>query len=188
MAHYRFVTTWDLGATPEEVWAYVGDPLRWTLFWPGLEDVRPLDAGAGERSYVLVFKSFLPYTLALDARLVSTDPPSELVIDTTGELQGRGLFELTPVSSQTTRTRLTWETDTTLLWMNLTAPLLRGLFEWNHDYLMRRAGDGLAARLGADVTHKEATGTSLIRALLPLTGLFVVLWLAGRTLARVGVR
>jgi len=32
--------------------------------------------------------------------------------------------------------------------MNRMAPLLRPVFEWNHDWVMRRGGEGIAARLG----------------------------------------
>lgn len=186
MGRYRFVTTWEFDAAPEDVWTYVGDPLEWTSFWPGLEDVRPLGREGGTPDYRLVFKSFLPYTLALDARIARSDPPRELVMDTTGELRGRGTFTLLRLGPRATRTRLVWETETTLLWMNLSAPVLRGLFEWNHDVLMRRAGNGLADRLGARVTHREATGTSLPRALLPLGGALLGLWLTVRLLARAG--
>ncbi len=90
-----------------------------------------------------------------------------MVLDTAGELQSRAVFVLTPLDAGATRTTLTWETETTLLWMNLAAPLMRGLFEWNHDFLMRKAGNGLAERLGARVTHREQTGTPLVRALVP---------------------
>jgi hypothetical protein len=32
--------------------------------------------------------------------------------------------------------------------MNLMAPLLRPVFEWNHDWVMRRGGEGISQLLG----------------------------------------
>ena len=40
---------------------------------------------------------------------------------------------------------------TTKAWMNLLAPVARPVFEWNHDWVMARGGEGIAesARLPA---------------------------------------
>ena len=44
-----------------------------------------------------------------------------------------------------------WNVSTTKPWMNLLAPLARPLFAWNHDWVMRNGGEGIAdaARLPA---------------------------------------
>jgi hypothetical protein len=42
-----------------------------------------------------------------------------------------------------------WSVATTKAWMNLVAPLARPVFAWNHDWVMRRGGEGLARELGA---------------------------------------
>jgi len=41
-----------------------------------------------------------------------------------------------------------WNVATTKAWMNLLAPLARPIFEWNHDWVMARGAEGLAALLG----------------------------------------
>ena len=38
--------------------------------------------------------------------------------------------------------------STTKPWMNLLAPIARPVFEWNHDWVMRNGGEGLASLLG----------------------------------------
>lgn len=170
MAEYRFVTTWTLTAPVERVWAEVGDPLRWKSYWSGLEDVRALseDAEPGpEARYELVFKSFLPYTLSLRARIDEYVARSRMVIRTEGELEGIAEFTVEDIAAGT-RTTLVWTTRTTKPWMNALAFVMRDLFAWNHDVLMRKAGDGLAALLGADVTQAEGSAPSLARALLPV--------------------
>ena len=176
MADYHFTTMWEFTASPGRVWDYVGDPIRWTDFWPGLKDVRLLDgpgAGGEGSTYLFVFKSFLPYELSLEGHVVSSEPPHLLVIETVGELEGTGTFHLEVPAKGIARTSLKWDTRTTVLWMNVVAPLMRGLFEWNHDFLMKQAGNGLAERIDARVVHKEATGTSLFRAVMPFVGHFL---------------
>lgn len=170
MADYRFVTEWKFDAPIGRVWTEVGDPLNWRLAWPGLEDVRALDPGAPPdpgATYELVFKSFLPYTLTLAARIDEHVEPRRIVMSTRGELEGTAEFDLEEVDGAT-RTRLLWTTRTTKAWMNALSFLLRGLFEWNHDVLMRRAGNGVARRLGVEVRHGEGTAPPLARALLPV--------------------
>ena len=152
------------------MWPEVGDPLNWKTYWTGLEEVRaaaPEGRPAVGAVYDLTFKSFLPYTLTLTARLDEYAPPHRMTFHTAGELQGVAEFVLDEVDGGT-RTRLVWTTHTTKTWMNVLAFLLRPLFEWNHDFLMRRAGTGLAERIGARVTHAEGSAPSLARALLPL--------------------
>ncbi len=183
MADYHFLTTWELAASPERVWEFVGDPERWPTFWPGMEDVSLVDgpgAGSEGSSYEFVFKSFLPYTLTLKGTIVEIDAPRRLVVETRGELQGTGVFTIEVPREGVARTQLRWATRTTVAWMNLTAPLLRGLFERNHDVLMKRAGNGLSEAMGAPVVHKEATGTSLGRAVMPLFGVAVATWMLRR--------
>ena len=175
MATYSFVSAWTIAAPPEDVWEFIGDPLRWKLFWPGLEDARLLDEDPGN-VYEFVFKSFLPFRLTFRGRMTSKEPPRRLVIETQGQLEGVGAIDLEPRLDGSTYARMTWNTRSTLLWMNLAAPLMRGLFEWNHDLLMERAREGLARRLGAPVIETEPSGTSLVRALMPLAALAGVVW------------
>jgi hypothetical protein len=42
-----------------------------------------------------------------------------------------------------------WDVHTTRPWMNLLAPLARPVFAWNHDWVMKRGGKGLARLLDA---------------------------------------
>ncbi len=69
--------------------------------------------------------------------------------------------------------------------MNLSAPLLRGLFEWNHDLLMKKAGEGLARRLDARVVEAGPGRASLGRALVPLGALGAGFWAVARLWGRV---
>jgi hypothetical protein len=82
-------------------------------------------------------------------RLTCVQPPSKLVAEATGELQGTG-WTLTSADDGTL-VRYTWDVRTTRWWMNLLAPAARPAFKWNHDQLMREGGESLARRLGTDL-------------------------------------
>lgn len=169
MADYRFVSTWEIAVPIADVWAEVGDPLNWVNFWSGLERTDVIeagDAGGVGTTYEFVFKSLLPYRLRLRATVTERRPCEHLRIETSGELVGVAVFDLSEVDGKTTST-LVWETRTTIAWMNAVAPLLRGLFEWNHDFLMKKAGAGLSRRLGAPVLHPKGSGPSLAVTLAP---------------------
>jgi hypothetical protein len=73
--------------------------------------------------------------------------PFLLEADAVGELAGVGrwrLFERDGV----TAALYEWNVSTTKSWMNLIAPLARPVFEWNHDWVMARGGEGIAELLG----------------------------------------
>jgi len=182
VATYSFVSAWKISASPETVWEYIGDPLRWQLFWPGLEDVKLLGdaSSSGAEAYEFVFKSFLPFRVALEGRVTSKQAPRRLVMKTRGQLEGIGTVDLQDSGDGFTHSQMTWDTRSTLLWMNLSAPLLRGLFEWNHDLLMKRAGEGLARRLDAPVVEAGPGRASLAQALVPLGALGAGFWAVAR--------
>jgi len=92
VATYSFVSAWKISASPETVWEYIGDPLRWQLFWPGLEDVKLLGdaSSSGAEAYEFVFKSFLPFRVALEGRVTSKQAPRRLVMKTQASSRERG--------------------------------------------------------------------------------------------------
>ncbi len=67
-----------------------------------------------------------------------------------GELAGIGRWRLFEQDGEVPVTAVVyeWNVSTTKPWMNLLAPIARPLFEWNHDWVMRNGGAGLAKLLG----------------------------------------
>jgi hypothetical protein len=100
------------------------------------------------------WKSKLPYRLSFDMETNRIEPPLLLEGIATGELQGRGLWQLSTEGRETI-VRYDWKVETTKRWMNLLAPLARPLFEWNHNVVMSWGAKGLAQRLGAGVVEQK---------------------------------
>jgi hypothetical protein len=86
--------------------------------------------------------------------MIRIEPPRLLEGIAKGELQGRGLWQLSSEDSETI-VRYDWSVETTKRWMNLLAPIARPLFEWNHNVVMSWGAKGLAERLGASVVEEK---------------------------------
>jgi uncharacterized protein YndB with AHSA1/START domain len=146
---YAFLTTWLLESPREPVWDAIYEQKQWPS-WRGVEEVVEIepgdDTGVGSHSR-LVWRSKLPYDLVFEATTVTVDKPRLIEAEASGELTGTGrwrLFEQDGV----TAVLYEWNVHTTKRWMNALAPALRPVFEWNHNWVMRNGGSGIADLLG----------------------------------------
>jgi uncharacterized protein YndB with AHSA1/START domain len=157
VAEYHFVSSWQIQAPIERVWAEISRAEDWPSWWKyvaAVQEMEPGDADGTGKRLRLTFRTRLPYTLSFDTRVVSVRPPSDLTAEASGELAGTGRWELTPAGGGTL-VRYYWDIRTTRAWMNLAAPLARPVFSWNHHELMREGGLSLGRRLGAEVTFPD---------------------------------
>lgn len=153
MARYEFLTTWLLRAPREAVWDAIQDTAAWPTWWRGVESVEELDGGDGARvgsRYRVRWRSFVPYSIQFDFEVERVELPVLMSGRATGDLDGTGTWRLYEQDGVTAVT-YDWRVSTTKPWMNLVAPLARPVFEWNHDWVMARGGEGLARRLGLEL-------------------------------------
>jgi uncharacterized protein YndB with AHSA1/START domain len=152
MAEYRFLTAWCLDAPIEAVWEALYASEAWPEWWKGVERVVVLEPGDEQRVGQVgryTWKSLLPYRLEFEMRTTKVEPPHLMEGEAQGELAGIGRWRLfTDGDGASTAVLYEWNVHTTRPWMNLLAPLARPVFAWNHDWVMRRGGEGLARRLG----------------------------------------
>jgi uncharacterized protein YndB with AHSA1/START domain len=148
-ADYHYVSTWQLQAPIERVWAAISQLEQLPAWYPAVQQVQTLTAGdpdgVGTRVRYLL-KGRLPMRLAFEATIARVDPPRELELQAEGDLAGRGRWELEQQGEVTT-VRYLWDVQTTRPWMNLVAPVARPLFTWNSKGVMLQAGQGLARHL-----------------------------------------
>ena len=157
MKTYEFVTIWRVKAPLESVWNEIYHSDEWPTWWKGVESVVEVrkgdEKGVGSiRHYT--WKSKLPYRLSFDMQTIRVEPPRLLEGIAMGELQGRGLWQLSTEGSETI-VRYDWNVETTKSWMNLLAPIARPWFEWNHNVVMSWGAEGLAKRLGVSVIAQK---------------------------------
>jgi hypothetical protein len=151
MAEYAFLTTWLLESPREPVWEALHDQASWPSWWRGVEEAEELrrppggeDVGSVAR---MVWKSLLPYRVEFEVTTTRVERPHLLEGSAVGELVGVGRWRLYEQDG-VTAVLYEWNVKTTKRWMNLFAPLLRPAFEWNHDWVMARGGEGIAKLLG----------------------------------------
>jgi hypothetical protein len=94
----------------------------------------------------MVWRSLLPYRVEFEILTTRVEPPTLLEGKASGDLAGVGRWRLYEQDG-VTAVLYEWDVRTTKPWMNRIAPLLRGAFEWNHDWVMARGGEGIAALL-----------------------------------------
>jgi uncharacterized protein YndB with AHSA1/START domain len=147
---YSFLTTWILDAPRDRVWEAIWESQRWPEWWRGVTSVVELEPGGQDGVGKLVrytWRSRLPYDLTFDMRTTRVSAPHLLEGAASGELVGIGRWRLFAEDSATA-VIYEWNVGTTKRWMNALAPLARPAFGWNHDWVMRNGGAGLASLLG----------------------------------------
>jgi uncharacterized protein YndB with AHSA1/START domain len=158
MAAYSFVTRWRVEAPIDRVFETIADVERWPSWWRGVRSVQLLARG-DEQGIGTVhrydFRSALPYSLVFEVRDTEIVRPTSLAGESSGELLGIGRWTLTAEAEAVTHVRYDWNIRTTRWWMNLLAPVSRGVFTWNHDVIMDWGREGLARELGVPVTDER---------------------------------
>ena len=158
MKAYEFLTIWRVKAPIENVWNEIYHSSEWPTWWKGVESVQEMrkgdDSGVGS-IHRYTWKSKLPYRLSFDMQTIRIEPPLVLEGIATGELQGRGLWQLSSENGETI-VRYDWRVETTKPWMILLSPIARPVFEWNHDVVMSWGAQGLRRRLGVDVVEQKS--------------------------------
>ncbi|TLM85745.1 SRPBCC family protein [Pseudarthrobacter sp. NamE5] len=162
MASYWFITTWKFVAPIGKVWEAVGDSASYPQWFSLVSSVSLVREGDRETGVGSVYRthvnSKLPYSLSFELETVRRIPPHLLEVTSAGELEGSGRWDLTEENGVTSAV-FHWYVRTTKPWMNVTAPLLRGIFALNHKKVMDEGGEQLARYLGArlvgNYSHEE---------------------------------
>ena len=186
MADYHYVSTWQLQAPIQQVWAALNDLEHLPTWYSGVQEARELTPGDAQgvgRRVRYVIKGRLPLRLAFEATTTRSLPPRDQELRAEGELAGTGRWSLDQHGDITTA-RYTWDVRTTRPWMNLLAPLARPMFTWNSRGVMLQAGEGLARFLGVPLVNAEFTAPSGLgaRRLGWAALAMLAVWLLGRKL------
>ncbi|MBK9270878.1 MAG: SRPBCC family protein [Saprospiraceae bacterium] len=146
---YHFVTEWKFEAPLELVWKEIYESENWPQWWKGVLSVDHLESGdengIGDRKKY-VWRSFLPYNLSFESKLVEKMLHRKLAGNVTGELEGSGVWTFEEQDGYTC-VRYDWQVRTTKRWMNFLAPIAKPFFEWNHNVVMEWGRVALEKRL-----------------------------------------
>ncbi len=155
MADYNFLTVWKFDAPLEKVYNAIHNADDYHQWWKGQSKVETIKRG-NELGVGAVKKfrtrSVLPYTLTYTGTVLEVEPLKKVVGTTTGELEGRGtwVFE---TENEMAVVKYYWVVKTNSVIMNFLAPVMKPIFEWNHDVVMKWGAEGLAKYLGCNLVE-----------------------------------
>jgi Polyketide cyclase / dehydrase and lipid transport. len=130
---YVFVTQWTLTAPAQRVFEILKDGVRYAEWWrPAYRSTVKIS----EKAVACVVRARLPYTLRFTTELVREETPREILLNSTGELAGTGHWTLQQDGS-VTRVRFDWRVRAEKPWMRFFSLILKPLFRWNHDWVMK---------------------------------------------------
>ena len=165
MARYRFLTTWLLEAPRQDCWDVLQDVLSWPEWWRGVQSVDQIDSGDEGRlgsCHRVRWRSRIPYPVEIEFVVDEVREPALMAGRASGALEGSGTWRLLE-DDGVTAVLFEWDVRTARAWMNALAPVTRPLFAYNHHWVMRQGGEGLARRLGVRIAGWDASTTSTSR-------------------------
>ncbi|HEX8226253.1 MAG TPA: SRPBCC family protein [Candidatus Saccharimonadales bacterium] len=146
---YDFKSTWLVSVPAEAVEAVLLNLETWTSWWPGLESasvVKPVDEVVGS-IITCTWRSPAGYRLHMRMMITEYVPGRYIRFKSVGDLEGQGSWSFISPDGASTRMDIIWQVSTTRPWMNASGPILRPLFVYSHNLLMRRGNKGLQAYL-----------------------------------------
>jgi uncharacterized protein YndB with AHSA1/START domain len=150
-ADFELITDWHIGADIYAVWQALNHPDYWPRWWPYVRAVEKLRSGDAEgvgSLYNIEWTSKLPYDITFEVETVEVVRNERIRALARGQLNGQGLWELSPDESST-RVRYTWRVNLVQPWMRRMRFIAAPVFRWNHNGVMRAGAVGLARHLHA---------------------------------------
>jgi hypothetical protein len=141
---YVFIDEWDVDAPADAVFDALADARTYPSWWkPVYIDVEadgPPAVGCVSRQH---FKGKLPYTLRQTSEIVRLDRPSEFEVHVVGDLEGHGVWTITPHAAGGVHVRFDWRVHGRKPVIRVLTPVLRPVFRSNHNWAIARAREGL---------------------------------------------
>ena len=136
-----------------DVWNVVKDSMQWFTWWKGMLSVTEIEAGDetglhNKRKYTC--RSLIPYKLCFTLHVVKVIEEKFIGGLADGALTGSGDMHFSyDAATNCTTVICKWHVGTTVKWMNAFSFMLKPVFAYNHNYLMRQGAKGLAKKLQA---------------------------------------
>jgi mannose-6-phosphate isomerase-like protein (cupin superfamily)/uncharacterized protein YndB with AHSA1/START domain len=145
---YAFTDEWDVAAPTTAVYEALADirtyPDWWRPVYLDVEADGPPAIGTVSHQH---FKGRLPYHLRTRSRINRLEPGHLIAADVDGDLNGHGVWTLTPTSAGT-HIRFEWTVRAARPLLRALTPLMRPLLRANHNWAIARAIAGLEPYLG----------------------------------------
>ncbi len=150
---YHFADRWRVEGTVDEVSAILEEAKDLPRWWPSVYlEVKELepdsdggDGGVG-KLISLRAKGWLPYTLRLNFRTISSRSPNGFTMEATGDLEGRGEWTFEQ-DGEFVDITYDWRILANKAFIRMLSFLLKPIFASNHKWTMRRGEESLKLEL-----------------------------------------
>jgi hypothetical protein len=138
-AEYRFLDHWVVPFPIERVYAAVGEPLNYPLWWSDVFVDATGDSGppAAGNKVTVVARGFLPYKLRFTLETTEVEEPTRIKSVLRGDFQGSGEWNLREEDGATIA-ELDWRPVVNKPIVKTLTPVLRPVFRSNHNWTMKR--------------------------------------------------
>ena len=154
---YYFITRWRVKASAEEVFAIISEPLEFPRWWPAVY----LEAqDLGDRRVRFHTRGWLPYTLWFETAVIDSIRPHRLVIRSTGDFEGRGIWSIVQNGKYCDIT-FDWKLMAEKPLLAALSFALRPVFEANHRWAMARGEESLLLELARSRARTPAELSAL---------------------------
>ena len=153
LSTYAFVTTFEVGAPPSDVFDLVVQPEPWLAHWGDVVDVDRRRAGGTDGAGSAIAGSVrapLGYRIGGRIDVVRAERPDVVEMQVTGTIRGSGRWLLNPTAAGTA-VRFSWQVRPAAAWLRVLTPVARPAFEAAHTTVVRRAVEAAALHLDAPV-------------------------------------
>jgi uncharacterized protein YndB with AHSA1/START domain len=181
---YHFVTRWRVKAASEEVYDIISQPLEYPRWWPAVYlDCRQTTAGARDgtgRCVQFHTRGWLPYTLRWEACTAEAASPHRIVVEASGDLNGRGVWSFAQ-DGDFTEITFDWNVEPAKPLLRYLTPVLRPVLDANHRWAMQQGEISLREEL---IRYRARVPEDLLDAAEPRGPVEVpVRWIAAGALA-----
>jgi uncharacterized protein YndB with AHSA1/START domain len=150
-AAYEFLDRWVVPQPIEAVYAAVGDPLDYPLWWSDVFVEANGDSGppAIGNKVSVVARGFLPYKLRFTLQTIEVEEPTRLKSVLRGDFEGTGEWRLHEEDGNTI-SELDWRPIVNKSFVKSLTPVLRPLFRSNHNWTMKRGQERILTYLAEE--------------------------------------
>jgi carbon monoxide dehydrogenase subunit G len=143
MGDFRFAGEWRIPADADRVYSALAEVEEYPVWWPGVAAARRIDEVSGE----IHIHKLLPVELVFVATQFTADPDRRLLVARfTGDLDGTGRWDITPVRGGT-RARYSEHIGIRIALARAIGPLARPVVHAGHERLMHLGERGLVRHL-----------------------------------------
>jgi len=151
MSDFSLTTRWLIPAPIDQVWDCLMATEHWSSWWryvARVDNAADDDALGVDSVRRYLWRTCLPYSLALDLRVTKITPGRSFTVEVTGDLIGSGSCALAYQENEAaTELLFVWNVSLAKAWMKRWTGIARPLFVWNHRRVMKSGEEGLTRHL-----------------------------------------